>query len=131
MGKWNCLKMFCCFVLFCFVLFCFVFGANLICVVRKSAVQFTDQPQQLDPLTNTSQIYQQPPSLTTEFFVYSFQTSHVLHVSSMGLASTHTSVSVNITANQPMFEEEARSSTRIFLLCFSLWSPNKWKDSSV
>jgi hypothetical protein len=35
------------------------FGATLVCVVWKSAVQFTGQQWQLDPLTNTSWIYQQ------------------------------------------------------------------------
>lgn len=33
------------------------FGANPFCVVRKVAVQFTGQ-QRLDPLANTSQMYQ-------------------------------------------------------------------------
>jgi hypothetical protein len=35
------------------------FGANPICVVRKSAIQFTTQQKQLDSLSNTSEIYQQ------------------------------------------------------------------------
>ena len=39
-GKWTCLERF--------------FGATLICVVWKSAVQFTGQQQQLNPLANTS-----------------------------------------------------------------------------
>jgi hypothetical protein len=44
--KWTCLERF--------------FGATLICVVWKSAVQFTgQQQQQLDPLENTSWIHWQ------------------------------------------------------------------------
>jgi hypothetical protein len=35
------------------------FGATPVCVVWKSAVQFTGQQLQFDPLTNTSQIHQQ------------------------------------------------------------------------
>jgi hypothetical protein len=30
------------------------FGANLICIVRKSAVQFSGKQQKLNPLANTS-----------------------------------------------------------------------------
>jgi len=39
------------------------FGATLICIVRKSAVQFIGQWQQLNPLTKTSQIHQQSSSV--------------------------------------------------------------------
>jgi hypothetical protein len=35
------------------------FGAISICLVRKSAVQFTGQKWELNSLANTSQIYQQ------------------------------------------------------------------------
>jgi hypothetical protein len=35
------------------------FGATPICAVRKPAVQFKGQQQQLHPLANTSQIHQQ------------------------------------------------------------------------
>ena len=48
-GKWTCLERF--------------FGATPICVVWKSAVQFTGQHRQLDPLANTSQIHQQSSSV--------------------------------------------------------------------
>ena len=44
-GKWTCLERF--------------FGATPVCVVWKSAVQFTGQQQQLDPFANTSWIHQQ------------------------------------------------------------------------
>jgi hypothetical protein len=43
--KWTCLERF--------------FGEPSICIVWKSAVQFTGHQQQLDSLVNTSQIYQQ------------------------------------------------------------------------
>ena len=43
--EWTCLERF--------------LGATPICVVRKSAVRFTGQQWQLDPLANTSQIHQQ------------------------------------------------------------------------
>jgi hypothetical protein len=42
-GKWACLERF--------------LGETPICVVRKSAVEFTGQQRQLDPVTNTSQIF--------------------------------------------------------------------------
>jgi hypothetical protein len=62
MGKWTCIESF--FLFVCFVLFCFVFGANPICVVWKSAVQFTGQQAMgAHTLTNTSQIHQQPSSV--------------------------------------------------------------------
>jgi hypothetical protein len=48
-GKWTRLERF--------------FGANPICVVRKSVVQFTDYQGQLHPLANTSRIYQQSSSV--------------------------------------------------------------------
>jgi hypothetical protein len=44
-GLWICLERF--------------FGANPICIARKTAIQFTGQQQQLDSLANTSQIHQQ------------------------------------------------------------------------
>jgi hypothetical protein len=48
-GVWTCLERF--------------FGATPVCVVWKSAVQFTGQQRQLDPPTNISQIHQQSSSV--------------------------------------------------------------------
>jgi hypothetical protein len=63
-----------------------------------------------------------------QVFLYSFQTSHILHGFCL---STWVCLSWHHSANQAKSKEAAKTiaTTTSFLVCFSLWSPDKWSST--
>ena len=67
--------------------------------------------------------------------IYTLQTSRVLHGSclTMCLASARASISADILCQSPQVcwsSKKPWHTTRSFLVCFFLWSPNKWNSTT-